>query len=73
MAKLPTEKNVPPMLFYGKNLAQFVFMFETQSYCELEVPIAGSHDFNWLSRELSGFVTRIYLMVTSEVLNEGVT
>jgi hypothetical protein len=40
MAKLPIEKNVLPMLFYGKNLAQFVFMFETQSYCELEVPNA---------------------------------
>jgi hypothetical protein len=23
MAKLPTEKNVPQMLFYGKNSAQF--------------------------------------------------
>jgi hypothetical protein len=41
MAKLPTEKYVPPMLFYGKNLAQFVFTFETQSYCESEVPNAG--------------------------------
>jgi hypothetical protein len=30
--KLPKEKNVSPMLFYGKNLAQVVFMFETQSY-----------------------------------------
>jgi hypothetical protein len=40
MAKLPTEENVPPMLFYGKNLAQFVFMLETQSYCESEVPNA---------------------------------
>ncbi len=30
-----------------------------------------SRDFNWLSRELSGFVTKIYLMVTSEVPNEG--
>jgi hypothetical protein len=41
VAKLPKEKNVPQMLFYGKNLAQFVFMFETQSYCESEVPNAG--------------------------------
>jgi hypothetical protein len=40
MAKLPIEKNVPQMLFYGKNLAQFVLMFETQSYCESEVPNA---------------------------------
>ncbi len=37
VAELLTEKKVPPMLFYGKNLAQFVFMFETQSYCESEV------------------------------------
>ncbi len=38
------EKNVPPnvSLFNGKNLAQFVFMFETQSYCESEVPNEGS-------------------------------
>jgi hypothetical protein len=41
VAKLPTEKNVPSMLFYGKILAQFVFMFETQSYCESEIPYAG--------------------------------
>jgi hypothetical protein len=41
VAKLPTEKNIPLMLFYGKNLAQFVLMFETQSYCESEVPNAG--------------------------------
>ncbi len=34
VVKLPTEKNVPQMLFYMKNLAQFVFMSETQSYCE---------------------------------------
>ncbi len=41
VAKSPTEKNVPPMLFYGKNFAQFVFMFETQSYWESKVPNAG--------------------------------
>jgi hypothetical protein len=41
VAKLPTEKNVPPMLFYGKNLAQFIIMFETQSYYESEVLNAG--------------------------------
>jgi hypothetical protein len=41
MAKLPTEKYVPPMPFYGKNLAQFVFTFEAQSYYESEVPNAG--------------------------------
>jgi hypothetical protein len=41
VAKLPMEKNLPPMLFYGKNLAQLVFMFETQSYCESEVPNPG--------------------------------
>jgi hypothetical protein len=41
VAKLPTEKNVLPMLFYGKNLALFVFMFETQSYCKSKVPNAG--------------------------------
>jgi hypothetical protein len=41
VAKLPTEKNMPLMLFYGKNLAQFVLMFETQSYCESEAPNAG--------------------------------
>jgi hypothetical protein len=29
------------MLFYGKNLAQFVLMFETQSYFESEAPNAG--------------------------------
>jgi hypothetical protein len=40
VAELPTEKNMPPMLFYGKDLAKFVLMFETQSYCELEVPNA---------------------------------
>jgi hypothetical protein len=37
VAELPTKKYVPPMLFYGKNLAQFVFMFERQSYSEKEV------------------------------------
>jgi hypothetical protein len=37
VAKLTTEKYVPSMLFYGKNLAQFVFMFEKQSYGESEV------------------------------------
>jgi hypothetical protein len=41
VAELSTEKNIPPMLFYGKNLAKFVLMFETQSNCELEVPNAG--------------------------------
>ncbi len=41
VAKLPIEKNMPPMLFYWKNWAQFVFMFETQSYCESKVPNAG--------------------------------
>jgi hypothetical protein len=41
VAELPTEKNMPPMLFYGKNLAKFVLMFETQSNCESEVPNAG--------------------------------
>jgi hypothetical protein len=41
VAELPTEKNMPPMLFYGKNLAKFVLMFETQSYCESKVPYAG--------------------------------
>jgi hypothetical protein len=40
VAELPTEKNMPPMLFYGKDLAKFL-MFETQSYCKLEVPNAG--------------------------------
>ncbi len=40
VAKLLTEKNVPPVLFYVINWAQFVFMFETQSYCESEVPNA---------------------------------
>ncbi len=37
VAKLPKEKNVTTMLFYVKNLAQFVFIFETQSYRELKV------------------------------------
>ncbi len=37
VAELPTKKYVPPMLFYDKNLAQFVFMFERQSYSEKEV------------------------------------
>ncbi len=32
------------MLFFGKNLAQFVFMFETQSYREIEVRNEGSRD-----------------------------
>ncbi len=32
MAKLPTEKNVPPMLFYGKNLALFVSLYEKQTF-----------------------------------------
>jgi hypothetical protein len=41
VVKLPTENNKPLMLFYEKNLAQFVLMFETQSYCEPEVPNAG--------------------------------
>jgi hypothetical protein len=37
-----SKKNIMPlMLFYGKNLAQFVFMFETRSYCESGVPTAG--------------------------------
>jgi hypothetical protein len=40
MAKLPTENNMPLMLFYEKNLAQIVLMIETQSYCEPEVPYA---------------------------------
>jgi hypothetical protein len=26
------KKNLPPILFYGKNLALFVFMFETQPF-----------------------------------------
>ncbi len=40
MAKLPTEKNVLPMLLNGNNLAKFVLMFETKSYGESEVPNA---------------------------------
>jgi hypothetical protein len=52
VAELPTEKNVPPMLFYGKNLVQFVFMLETQSYSSgSEVLIRESYDFKGLSQE----------------------
>ncbi len=41
VVKLPTEKNVYQCFSMGKNSVQFVFMLETQSYCELEVPNAG--------------------------------
>jgi hypothetical protein len=46
------------MLFYGKNLAKFVLMFETQSYCELEVPNAGVTLFQ-------GVITRAIQVITS--------
>jgi hypothetical protein len=48
VAELPKEKYTQPMLFYGKNLAQFVFMFETQSYWESEIPNAGVTWIKWL-------------------------
>jgi hypothetical protein len=58
-----TEKNdVPLMLFNGKNLAQFVFMFETQSYRETEVRDEGWRQFNWILT--LGFVKRIKWLVT---------
>jgi hypothetical protein len=60
-----TEKNyMPPMLSYGKNLAQFVLMFETQSYCETEVRNEGIRQFNRIVTKLEGFVTRIKWLVT---------
>jgi hypothetical protein len=37
VAKLPKKNYVPPMLFYGKNLAQFFFMFGRQTFGEKEV------------------------------------
>jgi hypothetical protein len=36
--QITDKKNFPTMLFYGKNLALFVFMFETQ-------PFSMSQDF----------------------------
>jgi hypothetical protein len=73
MAKLPMEKNMPLMLFYEKNLAQFVFMFETQSFSESEVPNAGVTFFNGLSREFIYWSHQKFLIGGSREFNGIVT
>ncbi len=73
MAKLPMEKNKPLMLFYEKNLAQFVFMFETQSFSESEVPNAGVTFFNGLSREFIYWSHQKFLIGGSREFNGIVT
>ncbi len=42
------------MPFYGKNLAQFVLMFGTQSYCDSEIPNEGSRELNGFLRGNNG-------------------
>ncbi len=67
----------------GKECATNAFLWEkfsTICFCLKRNHIASqkflmreSRYFNGLSRELNGFVTIVYLLVTSEVPNEGVT
>jgi hypothetical protein len=54
--------------FYGKNLFSCLKRNHIANHKFL---MRESRYFNGLSRELNGFVTRIYLLVASKVPNEG--
>ncbi len=57
MAKLTTEKNVPPMLFYKINLAQLVFMFKRNHIASQKFLMLESRESNRIDTELEEFVT----------------